>query len=176
MPKHLTGFRTVTHHTGSKVTNTIYTHSQSVIDYILSDAYLRMHVQSVIGLINQDHYEYLRDKDRNVIVREKPWYGKYQHKMSVFKTYKHVDTSTEDAERALDFIHETFANNESRLNGYFGAQFIMSPHHNSANSWITLPTVFTNNEAGMFLFKMGFNEKFTIKIETIICLKDAIKA
>jgi hypothetical protein len=39
-----------------------------------------------------------------------------------------------------------------------------------------MPTIFTNNEAGIFLFKMAFNEKFTIKVETIVCLKDVLKA
>lgn len=177
IPKHLSGFRIVNHYVyGSKVTNTVYTNNHEVIDYILSDVYLRMHVQSVVGLMNQDHYNYLRDKDRQIILREKLWYGQYKHKMSVYKTYKHVDTSTDDAERALEFIGETFSGKESRMNGHFGAQYYNVTINSPASSWITMPTVFTNNEAGMFLFKMGFNEKFTIKIETIVCLKDVIKA
>jgi len=178
IPKHLDGVRIVSHHVhGSKITNTIYTNNQEVIDYILSDAYLRMHIQSVVGVINQEHYEYLRDKDRQLILRENLWYSKYKHKMSVWKTYKHVNTTTEDAERALDFIYETFDDKESRTNGHFGAQYYnVTPYANMANSWITMPTIFTNNEAGIFLFKMAFNEKFTIKVETIVCLKDVLKA
>jgi hypothetical protein len=176
IPKHLSGFRIVNHYNAAyKITNTIYTDNQEVIDYILTDSYLRMHIQSVIGVVNQDHYDYLRDKDRHIILRDKIWYGKYKHKMSVWKTYKHINTTTDDAERALEFIHETFSDKESRMNGYFGAQFVNVTPYSQANSWITMPTVFTNNEAGIFLFKMGFNEKFTIKTESIVCLKDVIK-
>ena len=166
IPKSFSGFRVVntSSQCWTKITSKIYTNNQEVIDYVMDDAYLNMHVLEVTGPVNEQHYKFMKEKDRTVCIRDKLWFGKFQHKMSVFKTFKNIGT-VDEARDAYEFIKNEFTG-DSRLSGR--SQF--------RTSWVSLPSIFTNDEAAIFLFKMAYSQKFTIKVESIITLSDVLKA
>lgn len=137
----------------------VYTNNTDLMDYLLDEYY-------VVGIetpYNNQHKEYLVDQNRNVIYRDKAWYGTYHHKVKVYETWRHRGHERANPAEVLKSFKELFVSSDSRWNGQHRdlTEF-------SSSRYFAYPTVYTNNEPSIMLLKMLYNQTVAIYVETVV--------
>lgn len=159
-----------------EIVSTVYTSDQKLIDYILDDDFYSRHILSIESPINQEHIDQLNSKDYKIVIRDNLWYKKYKYKLTAWANWRNQPTD-QQYEDILKFCYTQFE--DSRVvNSYGGYGFYSSfwSQHRS-NMWgianrpaygNSVPTVYTNDQAQIFLFKMAYANILNIDIETVI--------
>lgn len=150
---------------------TIYTSDQKIIDFILNDSFYNRHIINLQGPINQQHLDALNNKDYKIVVRDNLWYNKYKYKMHCWANWRN-QPSEEQYEDIQRFCYTQF--DDSRVvNNFSGYGYSWnrtlwgagSPNRSYSRS---IPTIYTNNQEQIFLFKMAYANILNINIETVI--------
>lgn len=159
-----------------EIVSTVYTSDQKLINYILNDDFYSRHILSIEGPVSQEHIDQLNSKDYKIVIRDNLWYKKYKYKMTAWANWRNQPTD-EQYEDILKFCYTQFE--DSRVVNSYGGYGLYSSFwsQHRSNMWgITnrpaygnsVPTVYTNDQAQIFLFKMAYANILNIDIETVI--------
>lgn len=168
----------------------IYTSSDSLIDYIMDDIFLSINIKKITAPVNEQHIKHLHDKDVNTVFRDKYWYSKYQYRIETTPR-RDVDIPEHEINDFKKVIFEDFRD-DCRLKRNYqpwtfwqfnaisrghvpGAPWGMSPPITKTQQSWWPPTIFTNDEANVFLLKMRFYHLYEFKITNIILLEEILK-
>ena len=140
-----------------------YTSSQDIVESILNNPDLQ--VTDITKPLNDTHRELLHKRDRKIVIRNKLWFNRYKHKISAWHNWDRNTTRDESASM-VRWIYEHFPKGENRLvstsYGYgFGSTKVIQP-----------PTIFTNSEESMMLFKLAYSDMLRMTMETCITLQE----
>jgi len=161
-----------------EIVSTVYTSDQILIDFILNDDFYSRHILSIEGPVSQEHVDQLNSKDYKIVIRDHLWYKKYKYKMTAWANWRNQPTD-EQYEDILKFCYTQFE--DSRIvNSYGGYGFYSSFwSQQRSNMWGIggysrpsyghgIPSVYTNDQQQIFLFKMAYANLLNIDIETVI--------
>jgi len=147
----------------------LYTSDKEIIDSIIADNVLYSKIIQIQKPLNKAHADLLAKKDRKIIIRDKIWYNKYKHRVTSWHDLPNTIQAQDEMGILLKWIHDHFPSSDSRIvsvmGGYHGHRA-----YRRGLSWI--PTIFTNNEEAVMLFKLAFSSQVKIDFETCICLKE----
>ena len=159
---------------------TVYTSDQSIIDFILNDDFYNRHIISIQGPVSQEHIDQMNSKDWKTVVRENLWYKKYKYKLHTWANWRN-QPSDEQYEDIIKFCYTQFEDSRVVNNyggyGYYSSFWASSQNHQwGIGSPISrrpayghsVPTVYTNDQEQIFLFKMAYANILNISIETVI--------
>ena len=146
----------------------VYTSSKYIIDDILKNDFLQGKIVSIQSPIGEKHKELLKKKDRKIILRESLWFGKYKHRVQCSHNWDRP-ISKEESHEIVRWIYSNFKKAESRIVNTMGAYL---GYHRKSQRLAPIPTVFATNEETIMLFKLTFNDRLNINIETIIQVND----
>ena len=140
-----------------------YTSDTAIIaDILASD----LEVVEITKPLNQSHKEMLHDSDRRVVIRDKLWYRKYKHKITAWHNYEKA-TTHDESKSMVQWIYDNFDRKSNRLvSNSYGTWF------SSPGRLISPPTIFTNSEETMMIFKLAYSSMLRITMETCITLKE----
>lgn len=140
-----------------------YTSDPAIIaDILASD----LEVVEITKPLNQAHKEMLHDSDRRVVIRDKLWYRKYKHKITAWHNYE-KSTTHDESKSMVQWIYDNFDRKSNRLvSNSYGTWF------SSPGRLISPPTIFTNSEETMMIFKLAYSSMLRITMETCITLKE----
>ena len=140
-----------------------YTSDPAIIaDILASD----LEVVEITKPLNQSHKEMLHDSDRRVVIRDKLWYRKYKHKITAWHNYEKA-TTHDESKNMVQWIYDNFDRKSNRLvSNSYGTWF------SSPGRLISPPTIFTNSEETMMIFKLAYSSMLRITMETCITLKE----
>jgi len=140
-----------------------YTSDPAIIaDILASD----LEVVEITKPLNQAHKEMLHDSDRRVVIRDKLWYRKYKHKITAWHNYEKA-TTHDESKNMVQWIYDNFDRKSNRLvSNSYGTWF------SSPGRLISPPTIFTNSEETMMIFKLAYSSMLRITMETCITLKE----
>ena len=140
-----------------------YTSDTAIIaDILASD----LEVVEITKPLNQSHKEMLHDSDRRVVIRDKLWYRKYKHKITAWHNYEKA-TTHDESKSMVQWIYDNFDRKSNRLvSNSYGTWF------SSPGRLISPPTIFTNSEETMMIFKLAYSSMLKITMETCITLKE----
>lgn len=141
-------------------TCSIYTNDLRLIEYLLS-TYNEL-ILVLESPYNEQHAEYLNDPNRNIIYRDKPWYHKYHHKLNVYESWR--QSNKPNPALVIATFQELFQSADSKWAGQ--GKEPMQFYHSSR--WFSYPTIYTNNEASIMLFKLAHGDVLRLSIETIV--------
>lgn len=167
---HFPGWRGVKHINRSKSTYDclVYTSSKYIINDILKNDFLQSKIVSIQRPISQKHKELLKKKDRKIILREALWFGKYKHRVQCSHNWDRP-ISKEESHEIVRWVYSNFKKSESRIVNTMGAYL---GYHRKSQRLAPIPTIFATNEETIMLFKLTFNDRLSINIETIIQVND----
>jgi len=139
----------------------IYTNNQDLITYVIK----HYEVSGIETPFNQTHLDYLQDSNRDILYRDKAWYGQYHHKVKIFETWrkKGKPNSAKPVE-VLSMFKELFKPKDSRWNGQNRDHSFLWSH----SRYFSYPTIYTNNEPSIMLLKMSYNSILSIYVETVV--------
>jgi hypothetical protein len=141
-----------------------YTSDPAIVADILASSDLE--VVEICQPLNQMHKELLHDKDRRVVIRDKLWYRQYKHKITAWHNYE-KPTTNEESKVMVQWIYENFDRKSNRLvSNSYGTWF------SSPARLISPPTIFTNSEETMMIFKLAYSSMLKMTMETCITLKE----
>lgn len=140
-----------------------YTSSTDIVEHILNDPNLQ--VTEITRPLNDAHRELLHKRDRKVVIRKKLWFNRYKHKISAYHNWD-KNTTREESIALVKWIYEHFPKGKNRVvstsyGSYFSSTRVIQP-----------PTIFTNSEETMMLFKLAYNDMLRITMETCITLQE----
>ena len=141
----------------------LYTSSLDIIQNILTDHELQ--VTEITQPLNDTHRELLHKRDRKVVIRNKLWFNRYKHKISAWHNWD-KSTTRDESLTMIKWIYEHFPKGENRIvstsyGSYFGSTRVVQP-----------PTIFTNSEDTMMLFKLAYSDMLRMTMETCITLQE----
>lgn len=139
----------------------IYTNNIDLLTF-LSVTY---EVKSIETPLNDTHLGYLKDPNRHVIYRDKAWYDKYHHKVRVYETWRHRNTtSPQRPYELMNMFDDLFKKEDSRWQGLGRDHSFLRTH----SRYFSYPTIYTNNEPSIMLLKMTCNDVIRIDVETVL--------
>ena len=167
---HFPGWRGVKHikRANSTYDCLVYTSSKHIIDDILKNDFLQSKIVSIQQPISAKHKDLLKKKDRKIILREALWFGKYKHRVQCSHNWDRPITKDESLE-TVQWVYNNFKKAESRIVNTMGSYL---GYHRKGDRLAPSPTVFTTNEETIMLFKLTFNDRLNINIETIVQVND----
>lgn len=115
--------------------------------------------------MNEKHATHLLDGDHTMAIRQSQWYNRYRYKLecSTWRTWSWgKKTDEQDLAHADKFIKESFTRKDSRFRVSEGW------HGYNHDAKIRLPTIYTNDEASLMLFKLTFSKAIPI------CITEAV--
>jgi len=140
-----------------------YTSSLDLIQNILTNPELK--VTEITQPLNDTHRELLHKRDRKVVIRNKLWFNRYKHKISAYHNWDRSTTKDESVDM-VKWIYEHFPKGENRIvSTSYGSYF-------SPTRLIQPPTIFTNSEDTMMLFKLAYSDMLRMTMETCITLQE----
>jgi len=143
----------------------LYTSSIDIIQDILDNPELE--VTELTKPLNEAHKELLHKRDRKVVIRKRLWFNKYKHKISAWHNWD-KSTTRDESLAMIRWVTEHFPKGENRLvsaNYGYGFGF-------SRDRVIQPPTIFTNSEESMMLFKLAYSDMLRMTMETCITLQE----
>tara|TARA_B100000989_G_scaffold298380_1_gene287408 strand:- start:1312 stop:1935 length:624 start_codon:yes stop_codon:yes gene_type:complete len=167
---HFPGWRGVKHikRANSTYDCLVYTSSKHIIDDILKNDFLQSKIVSIQQPISAKHKDLLKKKDRKIILREALWFGKYKHRVQCSHNWDRPITKDESLE-IVQWVYNNFKKAESRIVNTMGSYL---GYHRKGDRLAPIPTIFTTNEETIMLFKLTFNDRLNINIETIVQVND----
>ena len=140
-----------------------YTSDPAIIaDILASD----LEAVEICQPLNQSHKELLHDVDRRVVIRDKLWYRRYKHKIVAWHNYNKA-TTHDESKAMVQWIYDNFDRKSNRLvTSSYGSWF------QTPGRLITPPTIFTNSEETMMIFKLAYSNMLRIEMQTCITLKE----
>lgn len=136
----------------------VYTNNEDLISFLLDN----YQIAGIETPYNDQHTSYLKDPNRNILYRDKAWYGKYHHKVRVYETWRLRNTKSDPKEILYSF-KELFKASDSRWNGQ-NRDLSQFAHYR----YYSYPTIYTNNEPSIMLLKMQYNQQVAIYVETVV--------
>ena len=141
----------------------LYTSDAVFISNILSSD---LEVVEMTKPFNQMHKELLHDKHRQVVIRDKLWYRQYKHKITAWHNFE-KSTTYEESKNMVQWVYDNFDRRSNRLvSNSYGTWF------SSPGRLVFPPTIFTNSEETMMLFKLAYSSMLKMTMETCITLKE----
>jgi hypothetical protein len=140
----------------------LYTSNTEIIQDVLNN----FEVEEITQPLNETHRELLHKRDRKVVIRNKLWFNRYKHKVTAWHNWD-KNTTREDSVKMIHWVYEHFPKGENRIvstsyGSYFG----------TINRLAQPPTIFTNSEETMMLYKLAYSDMLRMTMETCITLQE----
>jgi hypothetical protein len=155
-----------------------YTSDERLVGYLLDN--YGSYISEINSPIDEKHGDLLGSLDENTIFRKKPYYNKYSLKMESWRTWR-SSASDDDVRNAYVFVYDNFSDTAhsrmlpkgymhhphtlSRVNSYGQATWMAN-----VGRFVELPTIFTNNESALMLYKLQFGNLLRVKITRVVTL------
>jgi hypothetical protein len=141
----------------------LYTSSDKIIQSVLNGEH---EVIEITKPLNDLHRELLHKRDRKVVIRDKLWFNRYKHKVSSWHNWDKT-TSPQESRRMVEWIYEHFPKGDNRVVSTAYGSYFGSPGRLAQP-----PTIFTNSEETMMLFKLAYSDMLRLTMETCITLQE----
>lgn len=152
-------------------THSVYTNNVDLVNDIVNDCVL----ESIETPLNQMHYDLLADKTRDIIYREKPYYNKYHNRVETYRNWGSAEITVDEFVEINKAMYELFESSESYWSGkewrkklYTDVDWVTRSYHYGRFWHSYLPTIYTNDETALMMFKLRYNDRLRIKIKTIV--------
>ena len=140
-----------------------YTSDELIIESLLQSDY---EIIEITKPLNETHKELLHKRDRKIVIRDKLWFNKYKHKVTAWHNYNKV-TTPEESRIMVQWIYENFPKGNNRIVSTTYGYYFSQP-----NRLLQPPTIFTNSEDTMMLFKLAYSSMLRMTMETCITLQE----
>lgn len=144
-----------------EIFTTVYTSDTDLIQHLM-DNYL---VVAISSPANDTHQNILEDVHTHTALRDKLYYHKYQFRLVIWRNHR-MEVNASDFAEANIRLRELFSEDSKFLGGWVNLNYQPFTHD--------LPTVFTNDEASIMMFKIQFGNKFRLHITKAYVLNDLI--
>lgn len=142
----------------------IYTNNNDLIDYLIENE----NPVSIESPRNEKHYTYISDPDRTIIYRDTPWYKQYHNKIDIYATFSRPIT-TDDIIDIHKTAYELFKDGKWSNKEYIKRMIDRGTFRPTRSFYYsTVPTIYTNDEMSIMIFKMMHSDKFKMRVTTII--------
>lgn len=161
----------------------VYTSNQDLIDFILNDSFLALHVKSISGPANQEHLDALKDADVNVVFRDNLWYSQYRLKVLINPRRGATDVNSEDFWKTIydtfskdsRISHRSIIDYNVHVNRVFATGSLWNTSWHHGYGYTSMPAIYTNNESSIMLLKLSMPQDYRVTVERCILLQDFTK-
>ena len=156
------------------LTYTIYTSDIALLEHIMSAPELNKHIEKIQTPVDMSHASTIIEFDTSAVHRSKLYYDHFLFKMTPTK-YKNLEV--ELSKEAIKFIEDeiqdkrmVYAMGRTSRTWIFGSQR-KSGFGSYPSSSLNIPTVYTNDEPGLMMFKLRFGSDIKFSVERVVLIK-----
>ena len=159
----------------------VYTNSEKLINWIIDRPEYSANIKEISTPKTLEQTQELLKFDENVLYRNSLFYKTYKFRVKPVSNYlyrRHNKNlpGNDTLQEAVDVIDDTFI--DSRIVytiGRFDISYLRStimPLQMSSTRTINLPTVYTNDEASIMLYKLRFQSDLLFEVDKVVLLSE----
>lgn len=166
----------------------VYTSNVDLLLWFAKAPELQDHIEEITCPANQSQIDELQKFKDNVLYREKYFFGKYKFRLQPdnYWTYQRQNMSKPSNEivlEAINFLKDNFKDSRIQYtNGrysmmYTRSQFLQTGTISSSTSltaqrMLNIPTLYTNDEGSLMLYKLKFGADLLFNIDKVTLLSN----
>ena len=148
-----------------EVFTTVYTSNADLIQHLLDNYQL----VSILTPANDNHQQLIENVHTHTVLRETLYYRKYQFRVVVWCNHR-AQVSALDFAEINSRVKEVFCGDSRLLGTRWGDTYSTYIMYEIQH----IPTIFTNDEAGIMMLKLSYGDKFRFQITKAYVLNDLI--